>query len=165
MTWIVMIIMLIMSATVQWMLPVFTSLGQAKIPLLLAVALYYALNRGLAVAMVAAFLAGLLQDLLGQIPLGYSPLCFCLLGLAAYRFHNVVMTDSILTAVVFGATAGAAATAGIYGLLCAGSYAGCTLAHALAKISGVALLAAVCCPFVFRVNRRLDRMVEEGRAA
>jgi len=47
-----------------------------------------------------------------------------------------VMTDSILTAVVFGATAGAAATAGIYGLLCAASYAGCTVACALVKIAG-----------------------------
>ena len=158
MTWIVLSIMLVVCATLQVMLPGYDVLGQAKFPVLLALALYYALNREFLVAMIAALCAGLLHDLLGQIPLGYSVMCFCCAAMVVSMFHNVVMSESALTAIFFGAVAGVAVTAGLYGLLCAGGYTGCPPLRALAKILGSGLLGAICCPFVFLAAAGLNRM-------
>jgi rod shape-determining protein MreD len=72
MNWFLMIIVVLVSAALQVMIPAVVTLGHAKCPILLSVVLYYALHQDSTEMFVAAFLAGLVQDLLSIPPPGYS---------------------------------------------------------------------------------------------
>lgn len=163
MTWVIMIFVLIVAAVVQTLLPGHVLLGQAKFPLLLAVVLYYALNRETSTMAAAAFLAGLLQDALSPIPLGYSAFCFCVVGWGAGRFRDLVITESLITQVFFGAVAGVIVTVILYLLLLQGGLVACSASWVVLKAVGTGVLSMLCTPVMFRVTNELDRLVGNVR--
>lgn len=158
MTWIVMTCLMIAAAMGQMFVPAFTVLGQVKTPFLMSVVLYYALQREYRVMIVSACVAGILQDTLGQIPLGYSVFCFFLMGVIVSRFQGVVMTETVLTTLFFGGLCAIAVTIGIGGLLAGVGLVRYPLGRALLKALGAGVLGGLCTPIVMGVARVLDGM-------
>jgi len=159
MTWVVMVFVLLSASVAQALLPGWPWLGQAKFPFLLAAVLYYALNYGPGVTVTAAFLAGLLQDALSPIPLGYSTFCFSIAGLMVGGVRKLVIAEALPTHLLFGAVGAAAVSLGLWGLLTAADVATCTVRWGLLKAAGSALLGMVAAPVVFAVAGRFDRIV------
>ena len=160
----VMLIALVTAAAAQALLPAWAWLGGAQAPVLLALVLFYALNYSRRWMLWCAFAAGLLQDALGQVPLGFSCLCFALAGLWAQRHRDDVDEQAIISQVIFGGIAAAMVTLLLYFLLRHADAISLPLAGALRKIIGTVLLAAVLTPVVFRVAIGLERSLGERPA-
>lgn len=160
MTWIVMAFALVIGAVLQTVLPAWLFLGQAKFPVLLALVLYYALNRDTPVMLVAAVFAGFLQDILSiGIPLGYSSCCFIVAGWLVGRFRQLVIMDSMLTPVFFGGVAGSVLTLVMYMLLCNAGAAYWPLGMLFLKIAGAGLLGVAVTPVVFLAAQYFDGLM------
>jgi len=159
MTWAVMIFMLICGAAFQLLIPPVLLLGQAKLPFLLAVVLYYSLSHGTSYMLVAAFFAGLLQDSLSPVPLGYSSFCFCVIGSVAARFRNVVMPESLLPPILFGAAGSGVAALFLSVLLVKDGLVIYRTGWFALRILGFVIAGMICTPVVFVVVGKLDRML------
>ena len=157
---VIMAVALLIAAVVQQVLPGLTLLGQAKAPLVLSVVLYYALHRSLALLVTAAIAGGLLCDSLEALPMGYSTTVFCVLGIVAWLYRNVVFSARGVTHMVFGLLAGLGLTFGLYAMLLISEESLRDVAwHWIAlKAIGTALLGMIVVPVVFAVLERLDRL-------
>lgn len=168
MTWIVMAIVFAAATIVESMVPPVALLGQAKLPLLLSVVLYYALHRSTTVMGVAALAAGILYDTLSPVPLGSSLLFFVVAGWVAGRFRGLVMIDSAVTGFFFGAAAGLGITLLQGALLLRGGLMSIPPSMVLVKAAGTALLGGCCTPAASFAIGKLDRMAgnrEPGEAS
>ncbi|MDD5706523.1 MAG: hypothetical protein PHR35_11400 [Kiritimatiellae bacterium] len=98
----VMLMALSVAAALQALLPAmpWTPL---KVPLLTAVALYYALRRQPARALTAALWAGILTDALGGVPPGVSALFLAAVALALLSARRVLPGEAWTTAALAGA--------------------------------------------------------------
>ena len=159
MTGVVMMLAVITGSVVQVQLPAPAMLGQARFPILVGVALYYALNYHGGIAFIAGLLAGLVQDVLSPIPLGYSMVCFCAAAYIAGRFRELVIPESFATSAFFGALGGAGVTLGLAGLLLASESISYSPMWIGLKVLGTALLAVLATPVVFLVLGKIDRVV------
>lgn len=164
MTLLVMMLALLMGAAFQALLPGWTWLGGAQPPILLALVLFYAFAHRRGWMLCCALVAGLLQDALGQVPLGFSCFCFCLAGLAAQRYREDVVEDAFLAQMVFGGLAAGATTGLLYVLLLHTDAITVPPALALRKIFGTALLGALLTPLAFRAVISLERQLGERPA-
>ena len=159
MTYILMVLVLLTGAVVQTLSPAYVLLGQTKAPVLLACVLYYALNREPRITLVAAVVAGFLQDSLSGIPLGYSSSIFALLGWGVGHYRELVMAESIMTPVIFGCVAGSMSTL-LQGLLL--MHAGLITLRVdwmLLRILGGGVLGALTAPVMFYLMHVLERAV------
>lgn len=155
---------LIAAAMLQALWPPWAWLGQAPIPFLLGLALFYALAHSEGWMLAAAIGAGLLQDALGEIPLGVSPFCFCLAGLLVARFKAAVFEHDLLPLLLFGAVASAAVSLALALLLRQQELIAPLGLLALAgKTLGAGLLGAVVVPVECHLLRALDHLL--GTAA
>jgi rod shape-determining protein MreD len=141
------------------MTPPFAILGHAKIPFLLALVLYYALNHPTGTMLGAALVAGFLGDALSPVPMGYSAALFCAAGLVAGRYRKLVVPDSLMTAVVFGAVAGGIMPLVFWGLLTRASLVSASVGWVLLKALGTAVLGALAAVVCFLLLNAMDRMV------
>ena len=157
---VIMAVALLIGAAAQQMLPGLTLLGQAKAPFVLSVVLYYALHRSLWLLVTAAIAGGVLCDSLEALPLGYSSMIFCALGIAAWFCRDVVFSARGVTHMVFGLLAGLGLAFGLYGLLLisAESLRDAALLWIVLKAIGTALLGMILVPIVFAVLEWLDRL-------
>lgn len=163
MTMAVMLCAMIAGAILQTLSPVAPVLGGARAPFLLSVVLYYALTRERRPMLTASILAGVVQDSLSRIPLGYSCVCFCAVGLVVNAIHEMLFNRSLITHVLCGALAAGAATAMLFGLLARGGLVGATGAAPWVKLGGTALLGMATTPLVFRVMDWLDQRLGNVR--
>lgn len=159
MTAIVMTVLLTAAAGLQLLFPPLAFLGQSKPPFLLAVVLYYALNRSPRTTLFAALGGGLLHDLLTSIPLGYSSTVFLCVGLVTGRFRNMVLPDSRVTASFFGFVGALVAQSLVYVLLTRIGAAWWPLGRLTVRVLCTAALAAAITPLVFMAARRCDQWV------
>ncbi|MBN1670538.1 MAG: rod shape-determining protein MreD [Kiritimatiellae bacterium] len=164
MTLVVMAFVMIAAAVLQTLFPPWHALGQAKAPFLLGVVVYYALTRERKLMLTAGILAGLVQDSLSKIPLGYSSFCYCVVGAAINRFHDVVFSRKLITHMLFGAAAAACATVILYGLLARGGVIEDRWSRVAVKTAGTALWGMLVTPVVFHATERLDQFVGNVRA-
>lgn len=164
MTFVIMILAMIVAAIAQVQFPPFSWLAYSKMPLLLAVVMYYALTRELTAVLIAAAVAGFLQDALSEIPLGYSIMCFCAVGVVVNRFREYVITDSAVTTVFFGVAAGTVVTMVLHMMLSSRGLICFPFGEAMLKIFGTGLLCMVVTPCVFVGIRSLDRLVGNVQA-
>ena len=157
---VIMAVALLIGAVAQQVLPGLTLLGQAKAPLALSVVLYYALHRSLALLVTAAIAGGLLCDSLEALPMGYSAAVFCVLGIGAWFYRDVVFSARGVTHMVFGLLAGLGLTFGLYGLLLISveNLREVSWFWIALKSIGTALLGMILAPIVFAVLKRLDRL-------
>lgn len=147
---------LLVGGALQAMLPAFAWLGSAAVPILPSLVIYYALTRHRAAVLGIAVTAGVIQDALGLVPLGYSSCALCVAGLALHRYRDEVFTHAALTHAVFGLVA-VPATVGILAtLLAAGTHYWPGAVVVLGRMAGAALLGAVCAPPVCAAAARVD---------
>jgi|GEM_PF-867855 len=129
-----------------------------KLPLLQGVVVYYALTRRADMTLAAGLVAGLLHDALSLMPLGYSVLCFCAVGIVANRFRDVVFNESFLTIAFFGAVFAAVGTAALGAALRYGGVMEVGWGRIFLKAGGEAIAGLVCAPLIFRVLAGMDRL-------
>ncbi|NQU40829.1 MAG: rod shape-determining protein MreD [Lentisphaerae bacterium] len=159
MTWVIMLVLMLGGVTAQFLFPALPMIGQAKPPFLLAVVIYYALNRTPNTVMVAGLLAGVVHDALTAIPLGYTSLVFVLVGLLAGRFRRLVLAESRVTAGFFGAVGALVVQLAVYVLLARSGVVWWPVGRLTVRLLAGACLAAVATPLTFAVARRLDQWV------
>ena len=159
MTFILMTLLLTAAAITQTMLPAYAILGEIKIPILLSFIIYYSLNRNVQTMLIAALVAGILQDSLSLSPLGYSSAIFVFVGWVMSRYRGLVVADSFMTPIVFGAISGMAVTL-MQALLLAHSGAiNMAPFWILLRILGSGFLCALVTPVVFLLTKMLDRAI------
>lgn len=161
MTAAIMIFLLLAATLVQSLVPAVAWLGTSKWPCLLAVVLYYSLTHARGAVVVVAVLAGIVQDSLSLIPMGYSALCFTLVGLALFHIRGVLFRDSLLTVAMAGAVSSAATVAFLYLMLALGSdWVGVPAGWLGVKMAGNALLGMLAAPAVWQLARTLETQVD-----
>lgn len=152
----VLLLLLLPAAAIQTLLPPLPLPVPLKLPLLPAVALYYALEREWAIALVAALWAGILTDALGGVPGGTSSLLLLFLACGLLPARKVLPEDS-----AFPAAAAGAATALVLGLA---QYVSMlrrwetppAFFASLASLAALMVLSAAVAVAVFPFARRLD---------
>lgn len=154
-----MLFALICAAVLQAVIPTWHWLGQANAPVLLGVVLYYSLSQSRFMMFQSAILAGLLQDALGLIPLGYSSFCFVLAGVFVAKFKDIVFVHESITHMLFGGLAAGFVTLVLYGLLAQGDLILLRPAWAVLKTIGSVILGAIVVPLEFELLESLDRML------
>ncbi len=163
------LLLLLLAGLLQSLLPSLIWLGEAKVPLLMALATYFAIAHGRRTTMIVAAVAGLFQDTLGQLPMGYSMVCLMALCLAIQSQRGTWLCETTGTAVAIGFAGGVLTTVAIYLLLMAGQdYAQAPASWVVAKAIGGGLLGALVTPAVWMfaayLERRLDlRPKTEGK--
>lgn len=153
----VMLFVLVCAAVVQAVVPSLPALGEAPLPVLLSVVMYYGLARDLRLMILAGILGGFLQDGLSLIPLGYSSFVYCVTGWVMSRFKDMVFVHETVTHMLFGALGAAGATLILYVLISTTSLQAYPLSMALHKAGGAFILGALVAPVVFRVSKRFDQ--------
>lgn len=155
----VMWVSLIFCAVLQAVTPAWERMGIAKLPLILAAVLFYALTRKPTQVVEAAMLGGILQDSLGQVPLGFSSTVFCLVGLTVNRFRERLFSDHWVTHILVGVAAVNAVIVLQYLQLVAAGIRELPASLVFLKMLGSVVLASLCAPIVYRAIARMDRMM------
>lgn len=159
MIWLVMIFVSIICSFLQLAVAPFACLGQAKLPLLLAVIIYYALNYDTGTASIAALFCGLLNDVMSFIPEGQTSMMYLVMVLVISRFRKVVHGDDILVSAVFGGVSGIVSVFIGYHLLKRDGLIDVSAGFLWLKAFGAMLLGAVSVPIVSGIIHRVDSMV------
>ena len=164
--WILLLLSVLSAVLTQALLPGPPVLGGARFPVLLGVVLYYALNHKPWIVIIVAFTAGLLQDGLSMVPLGYSALLFCGAAMIAGRYRKLVLSEAAVTAAFFGGVTNLLVALVLYLLLRQGGGIVCSGGMAALRIVGCGLLGVATVPAVFvlmtQLHRSLDLVEEEG---
>lgn len=150
------LLFLLLAGTVlQAMLPAFEWAGYSTFPVLACVVLYVALFRGPGLTLSAALLAGLFQDSLSLMPMGYSSFCFAVAALVIREYRDVMVVQSPLTHMVLSAVMHASVTTVLAALLL---NEGVIPWHSglLLKVPGSFLLGIVTGPFVIAAAQALE---------
>ena len=156
---VVMFVLVFCGVWAQLLFPAFAPIGQAKPPFLLAIVLYYALNRTPNTTLCVGFLAGLAHDVMTDIPLGYSSFVFVVIGVLVGRFRNLVLPESRLTAGFFGFVASLVAQVTAYALLLRAGAVWWPGGRLVVRLLAGAALAGVVTPLTFMAARRFDQWV------
>ena len=156
---VVLLFSLVCAAVLQTVFPTWFWLGQATPPILLGLCLHYAFHHELPFLMAASVLAGLLQDALGLIPLGYSSFLFCVVALLVSRYRDIIFVGAWLTHALFGALAAGCVTLALVVFLTGADLLVIHPAWAVVKILGAVLLGATIIPLEIQMLEALDRML------
>lgn len=159
MTLLIMVVCVVLGALFQEMLPCTAWLGQAKVPIMVAIVLYYAMYRNAAAMLGAAVIAGVCFDAMSAVPLGYSAVCLCAVGWGVMWFRKVVPAEAWGVTMLLGAVAAAAFVLGDYLLLLRIGLVAHPFGWVLLKLVGTALLGAIATPVVLLVVGGVDRLV------
>lgn len=155
---------LIMAALLQALFPASRWTGYAPVPVMASLVIYYALVRPRAILLLAAIGAGLVEDSLGQMPLGYSVFCYCVVGLVVEHFRDSLLVRQSSTHVMVGALVNLGVTLAIMLLLAKDGLIVPDVLHTVLRLLGAVLLGAVTAPLVFAALAHLEQtlgMVEE----
>ena len=159
MTLLMLLFWLIAGGTLQAAVPAWRHMGQPAFPVLLGVVLYAALNKKTRYFVIAALLAGLVEDSLSLAPLGYSACAFLAAGGFALLLRGDFFADKAHTVSWFGALCAAVSTGTMALLLRTKGLVGLTGGEILWRMAGSAVLAAVLVPLLFGLIRGLERML------
>lgn len=152
--------LLLTAAVLQSLMPAAAWLASSKTPFLLGVTIYYALTNSRGTAAAAAVLAGVLQDSLSPIPLGFSALCFAVGALAIHHFRGVLFRDSVLTVAALGAALGALTTLALYVMLMLGTdTVSMPWWWLLLRMGGGAVLGLLAAPIVWAAAGAIERQI------
>lgn len=160
MTAMVMAFLLMLAGVLQSLIPAADWLASSKTPFLLAVAIYYALTHTRGATATAAILAGVLQDSLSRIPVGYSAFCFVGFTLVVHHLRGVLFRDSLVTVAALGAGLGALTKLALYVMLRLGTeMVSVPPWWLLLSMAGSALLGLLAAPLVWLVAGTIERLV------
>ena len=164
MTIVAVLLVLLVSAFFQGLIPAIGFLGMAKAPLLLSAVMYYALTHGRFTMLLSALAGGVILDSLDFTPLGCSAFCFCLAGVVVQAVRDLLFKDSLLTVIALTAVSAAAITLLTWLFLVFGEFGhvpdvGGSGWLVWLKAAGAGLLALAAAPPVFGLARGLDKLV------
>ncbi len=161
-----MTLLLLLAGLLQSLFPPLVWLGQAKAPVLMALATYYAIAHGRVAMLCVAVVAGLFQDSLSSLPMGFSTVCLSALGLAIQSQRGMWFYETTGTAVMLGFAGGALMTLAIYLLLLSGQeYAPAPAGWVAAKAFGAGFLGALITPAVWMLAAWMERRLDlRGKA-
>jgi len=151
-----MLFLLLAGTALQSFFPAIAWLGYANVPVLCSIVIYYTLFRGGFMMLAVALLAGLFQDSLTLIPLGYSSFGFAVCCLMIERHRDVIILQSPLTHMVLTAGMHAVMTLLLSVLLVQGGLIEWQPWWLLLKIPGAMLLGVVTGPLVIALARLLE---------
>lgn len=157
MTFLVALFALVLASSLQAMIPGWSGMGYAKMPLVLAVVVYFALTRRFATAMVAAICSAIVQDAQSLAPLGLSVIPFLLVACTINRYREEIFVLHPITHALCGATSVVVVDivmATFLALLVEGANLGVSVV--LARCVGGVVLGALTVPFVYQGLWRLD---------
>jgi rod shape-determining protein MreD len=147
------------AAILQALTPSWSAVGQAKPPLLLAVAIYFALTRPARRALPAAAAAGLIQDALGLTPLGYSAAGFLVAAAAVNRYRDEMYPNHPVTHILTGAAAAAGVTAALAVALSAAGRLAFDAPWFAMKSFGSLVLGGLVTPVLCHLLQSLDEVL------
>lgn len=159
---------LVAAALLQALFPASRWTGYAPVPVMASLVIYYALVRPRSLLLLAAVGAGLIEDSLGQMPLGYSVFCYCVVGLVVEHFRPTVQVRQWTTHVTFGALVNLGVTLVVMLLLAKDGLIVPDVLHTVLRLLGAVLLGGVVTPVVFGLVESLERtlgMLEEEEEA
>lgn len=158
-----MLVIILLGAIVQQLLPGMALLGGMKPPILAAMALHHALRKGKPDLWMAVFFAAVLQDSLDLGTFGPALLAFPIMGQLAYRFRNEIFIDGLVTQIVLGATLGlftACVTLLIYSVT---GQRAVPPGLAFLRLLGASLLGMGTLPVVSRTINWLESLIPKPR--
>ena len=153
---ITLISMLIAGTAIQSFFPVSAWLGFVTVPVLCSLVVYYALYRGGVIMLAAALLAGLFQDSMSLIPLGYSSFVFAVFALVIERYRGLMVLQSSLTHMVITAVTHVAFTIVLSVLLIQSGMIQWQPLWLFLKIPGALLLGIITGPLVIGLAQALE---------
>ena len=159
MKFLTLLVVLICGGVLQAVLPTWALFGRAPAPVLTALVIYYALTRSRTAVLWIAVLAGVVQDALGLIPLGYSSFCLCLVALLFHRYRDEVFVWAGVTHMVFGGIAALGVTLAQALLLGFGAEVAVSAGDVARKALGAAVLGIATTPLVYVAVEKLDLML------
>ena len=148
---------LLMAALAQAVFPASRWTGYSPVPVLTSLVLYYALVRPRGILLTAAVGAGLVEDSLAQMPLGYSVFCYCVVALVVEHVRDTMLVRQWTTHVAFGALAYFGVTLTILLLLAKDGLIVPDVGHTLLRLVGSLLLGGVTAPLVFHALDSLEK--------
>jgi rod shape-determining protein MreD len=159
---VVIMLSLLLAAVLQTVWPAWESMGSSRLPLFVSVVLYYTLTRSTIEAVTVALLAGLFQDALSGVPLGYSSFVFVLITAFLNQFKDLLFAYQVLTQVFFGAVACCLSTVILYILLRYGGHVQVMPGLLFGKFVGSLVLGMIVVPLTCRVLEGFDRSLGTG---
>lgn len=151
-----MLFMLLAGTALQSFFPAISWLGYAHVPVLCSIVIYYTLFHGGILMISVALLAGLFQDSLTLIPLGYSSFGFAVSCLLIERQRDVIILQSPLTHMVLAAGMHGMMTILLTILLVQGGLIEWQPWWLLLKVPGALLLGVITGPLVIAMARLLE---------
>lgn len=159
MNYFVMAFAMFLGAVLQASLPALGWMAHARIPFMVGIVVYYALLHTRGTMLVAAFAAGLLDDSLGLMPLGYSTFAYIVVGLACQSYRDVVIPRQWTTQAVFGASANAGALFLNFALLAKDDLISVGFLNFLLRLIVAAISGFIAIPLIFMFIDWLNRNV------
>ena len=154
----VMLFAVIVGAVLHAALPA-AWLGGTPLNPMLGIVIYYALMHGRLAMLGAAIVAGLIEDGMGMMPLGYSSFAYCLVGWMVEEFREVVLVREVPTHVLFGSLGACCSSLAEWLLLVKDGLVQPEPLVLLIRLLGSALAAAIVVPLVFALMVRIDTLV------
>lgn len=157
MTFLAMLFTLVVAALLQALLPTARWTGYTPVPVLMSLVLYYALMRPRSVMLQAAIGAGLIEDSMGQMPLGYTVFSYCVLALVVESVRDTVLVRQWTTHVALGALGNLAITLTTMLLLIKDGLIALHLPHLVVRAVGALILGGAVAPLVCASIDALER--------
>jgi cell shape-determining protein MreD len=148
--------LLLVGAALQALLPAPMWLGFASAPVLTALVVFYAIFYGGTMALVVAVLAGLFQDSLSLIPLGYSSFGFAMTVLVMDRYRELMEIQSPLTHAFLTAASHGAVTLLLSALLLKDGLVFWHPLWLMARIPGAVILGLFTGPLIISAAQMLE---------
>lgn len=154
-----MIFLMVIGAVIQAVLPTVYIAGGAKVPVLLSIVIYYALVHDRTSAVYAGLTAGVIQDAMGRIPLGYTAFCFLCVALLLAALKEELFVFEWSTHVMIGALCSFAATLVLFFLLVWGQLIHQPFSSILLRLIGAFIMGGIAAPVIFGCCMQLERFV------
>ncbi len=154
------------AAVIQAMTPAFRLAGESTLPLLLGIVVYYALHEEGRWVLLAGLTAGIFQDSISLMPLGYTAFCFSAGALVIRSFRDVMVIDAITTHMLLNGLLNGLTTLVLYLLLLNDGTVQVSFTWLLLKLAGAGILGMMAGPLMYRVmlamNETLGLLQEEA---
>ncbi len=152
----VLTVVVMVAALLQSMLPGWGAMGQARFPLLMGVVLYASLTMDRRGMLAVAFAAGLIQDALSLLPLGFSSFGYCFGSLLILHWRDQLFGQQAVTHILLGGAFAALTTLLLYILLMSNGTVYIHFGSLVLRLFGSFIMGMFAGPIIFFGLRRME---------